>query len=145
MGAHRRPVAARDLAVRLLGDRLRPTTQAAGAAALVRQLDADAFKEREAAENELRALGSRAEPALAAALAGQPSAEFRNRAERLRSALSPTSAARGEDLRGVRAVAVLEVIGTPEARKLLERLSTGEPGVRLTREAATALARLGGR
>jgi hypothetical protein len=134
-----------DIALRLFGDKLKPATQAPGAAALVRQLDAEDFKEREAAEKELRALGSRAEPALAAVLAGQPSAEVRARAGRLLAALSPAAAAGGEELRDVRAVEVLEVIGTPVARQLLERLSSGEPGVRLTREAQTALARLGGR
>ncbi|AWM38390.1 ECF RNA polymerase sigma factor SigE [Gemmata obscuriglobus] len=118
---------------------------AAEAAGLVRQLDAEAFGMREGAEKALRALGSRAEPALAAALAGKPSAELRSRAERLRAALAPAAVPGDEDLRDVRAVEALEQIGTAAARKLLTQLATGAPGVRLTREAKAALARLTGR
>jgi dipeptidyl aminopeptidase/acylaminoacyl peptidase len=47
----------------------------------------------------------------------------------------------GEPLRGVRAIQVLEQIGTPEARKLLEELSKGSPA-RLTRDAHAAVRRL---
>jgi hypothetical protein len=42
-------------------------------------------------------------------------------------------------------VEVLERIGTAEARQVLERLAGGAPGVRLTREARTALGRLAGK
>jgi hypothetical protein len=45
-------------------------------------------------------------------------------------------------LRGLRAVAVLEHIGTPEAKQLLVNLSEGAPEARLTREAKAALGRL---
>ena len=45
-------------------------------------------------------------------------------------------------LRCFRAVAVLEQIGTPEAKQLLLNLSEGAPEARLTREAKAALGRL---
>ena len=47
----------------------------------------------------------------------------------------------GEPLRAVRAVEVLERIGTPAARQLLETLSKG-PASRTAREAKAALARI---
>ncbi|AWM36288.1 ECF RNA polymerase sigma factor SigE [Gemmata obscuriglobus] len=140
-----RLIDAPDLALRLFEERLKPAAPSTTAPALVRQLDSEDFKQREAAETELRALGSRAELALTAALTGQPSPELRNRIAPLMNALSPTAAVSGEDLRDVRAVEVLEGIGTPAARKMLDRLTTGEPTVRLTREAKAAVARLGGR
>ena len=42
-----------------------------------------------------------------------------------------------------RAVEVLEGLGTPEAKKLLEELARGAPGAALTRDADAALKRLG--
>jgi RNA polymerase sigma factor (sigma-70 family) len=48
----------------------------------------------------------------------------------------------GDALRGVRAVEVLEHMGTSEARLLVEALSRGAAGVLLTREAQAALKRL---
>jgi hypothetical protein len=45
-------------------------------------------------------------------------------------------------LQVLRALAVLERVGTPVARRLLEALAGGAPGVRLTEEAQAALRRL---
>jgi hypothetical protein len=47
-----------------------------------------------------------------------------------------------EQLRLVRAVEVLERMGTPEARGLLRALAEGAPGTLPTREAQAALDRL---
>jgi hypothetical protein len=47
-----------------------------------------------------------------------------------------------EQLRAIRAVAVLEQIGGAEARKVLARLAAGAAGVRLTQEAQAGLKRL---
>ncbi len=55
------------------------------------------------------------------------------------TSVGPT--ARGETLRRLRAIAVLEKLGTPAARRVLERLATGFEDARETREARAALLR----
>jgi hypothetical protein len=50
--------------------------------------------------------------------------------------------ARGETLRRLRAIAALEKIATPEARRILERLASGVDGARETRDAKAAVRRL---
>jgi hypothetical protein len=48
----------------------------------------------------------------------------------------------GEALRSIRAVQVLEMIGTAESRDVLETLAKGAPGSRQTEDAKGSLARL---
>ena len=48
-----------------------------------------------------------------------------------------------ERLRQARALEVLEAMGTPEARTLLDELAKGAADAWLTRDAKTALERLG--
>jgi hypothetical protein len=55
---------------------------------------------------------------------------------------SPPAALRGEPLRTVRAIQVLEWIGTPEARAVLRSLAGGEPSAQETRHARVSLERL---
>lgn len=107
---------------------------------LVADLGNEKFAVRENATSQLRELGDLAEPALCAALTGKPSPEMRRRVEGLLTQLdaSPSPAL----LRGVRGIEVLERIGTPDARTLLQTLANGAPGARLTREAQASLARL---
>ena len=50
--------------------------------------------------------------------------------------------ASGETLRRVRAIAVLETAGTPEAQWLLERLASGLESARVTRDAKASVRRL---
>ena len=50
-----------------------------------------------------------------------------------------------ETLRGLRAVEVLELIGTAEAKEVLELLARGLAEARLTQEASASLGRLGQR
>jgi WD40 repeat protein len=106
---------------------------------LVADLDSATFQTREAAERELGRLGRTAETALRKALERSPSAEQRRRIEGLLEALVTVTP---QDVAASRAVEVLEWIGTPAARRLLEELSRGAPGAWMTEEAAAALRRL---
>jgi hypothetical protein len=108
---------------------------------LIDDLDNKSFPVREKAHKELASLGSIAIPALREAMEKNPSPEVRRRAAVLLSGplddvLPP------ESLRGLRAVHVLEQIGTPEAREQLRKLASGAPEARLTREAKASLNRL---
>src|SRR6185295_9448139 len=109
-------------------------------AKLVRGLDDNQFRVREAAAKRLLELGDVARTALGRALANGPSAEA---AERLRGLIRelderPPAPA---DLQALRGVEVLERIGDRRARELLEGLAAGA-GTRLPRAARQALARL---
>jgi len=82
-----------------------------------------------------------AEAALRKALAGDPSLEVRQRVERLLDNLTGQVPQAGR-LRELRAVELLELVGSPEARQLLQALAEGAPEARLTREARSAIRRL---
>jgi WD40 repeat protein len=110
-------------------------------AALIADLDSSRFAMREAAEKELSRMADLAAPALRRTLENKPSAELRQRAEKLLKALDgPITNA--ELLRQLRAVEVLEQIGTPAAREHLKGLVHGAAGATLSRAAAEALSRL---
>jgi RNA polymerase sigma factor (sigma-70 family) len=129
-------------AVPLLRDRLRPAQppSADELRRLLAELDDADFARREAATKRLTELGELAEAALRGALRGEPSPEVRRRVEALLAGqrLVQTPEAR----RNLRVVRLLEGIGSPEARQLLERLARGAPEARLTREANASLERL---
>jgi hypothetical protein len=129
-------------AVPLLRDRLRPA-RAPGPAELrrlLRDLDDADFARREAATQRLTELGELAEGALREALRGKASPEVRRRAEALLA--GPRRVRSAEARRHLRAVRVLEGVGSPEARRVLEGLSRGAAEARLTKEAQAALRRL---
>ena len=108
-------------------------------AALVRKLDAPAFADRQAADAELRSLGRLAEPALRRAAKEAASAEVRGRIEAiLATSPLPTPA----EARAARAVEAVGWMGTPAAAALLQKWAGGDPGLSLTAEARTAVARL---
>jgi WD40 repeat protein len=107
--------------------------------ARIADLDADDFDRREAASKELAALGAQAEPALRKALDEKPSAEARARIEKLLKPLNQWIVTDPDTLRALRAIWVLQRIGTPEARAVLEDLAKGAPEVRQTQEAKAAL------
>jgi RNA polymerase sigma factor (sigma-70 family) len=107
---------------------------------LIAALGSPQFKVRESASAELRKIADQAEPLLRAALREDPSPEQRRRIEQVLPAPWPVRSR--ELLRSVRAVWVLEQVGTPEARKTLQGLAAGAPAARLTREAKAALGRL---
>jgi hypothetical protein len=107
----------------------------------VADLDADAFAVREKASQELEQLGPAAEPALLKALQDKPAPELRQRVESLLKRLE-TDTPSAERLRSLRALEVLEHLGTPEARATLEALAKGAVGAWLTEEARLACERL---
>jgi hypothetical protein len=108
---------------------------------LLADLDSEIFAVREKAQKELSAMGELAAPHLEQALTGELPPEARRRIQALRDKLQgPVT--QSEALRALRAVAVLEEIATQEANQLLEKLASGFPDARLTREAKAALERL---
>jgi hypothetical protein len=79
-------------------------------------------------------------PVLRQALAKDPSAELRRRIEALLP--HPILARSPQTLRRLRAIQVLEQIGSREARQLLKQIAAGPPAAGATKEAKVALERL---
>jgi WD40 repeat protein len=110
---------------------------------LLAELGSEDFRVRERAHRALAALGIRAEAALLTAVAKSDSPEVRLRAAALLNALWPIDGRHKEGgLRAVRAVEVLEAIGSPQARALLATWVKTYPNSALAAEAHSALARL---
>ena len=109
-------------------------------AALLRDLDAPAFADRDRADRELRRFGAVAEAALQRAAKESPSPEVRQRAGAILAA--PPRPPAGAELRAVRSVEAVGWMDTPAAAKLLQRWATGDPRLRLTAEARATVARL---
>jgi WD40 repeat protein len=107
---------------------------------LIADLDSAEYKVRSRANAELLKLGEAVVPAVDKVLAGPLPLETKTRLENLRAKLADLVLT-GERLRAWRAVEVLERIGTPEAREVLQRLSEGAPGALLTEHAKAALKR----
>jgi hypothetical protein len=108
---------------------------------LLADLDSDQFDVRRQASAELEKIGEPAAPALHKALEGEPSSEARKRIE---DVLKKTDnlAPQGELLRSLRAIEVLEMIGTAEAKAVLRDLARGATGASVTRAAKEALDRM---
>jgi hypothetical protein len=128
--------------VEFLALRLRePAPRSPQIAKWVADLDSYGFKARETAERKLRELGKLAVPALTRALARGASPEARRRIERLwekREAPIRSS----EALRLLRAIEALEHVGTPAARKVLDRFARKTSGSYFGQEARAAADRL---
>jgi RNA polymerase sigma factor (sigma-70 family) len=107
----------------------------------IKDLDSADFTQREQATAELAKLGHVAEPALMKALEDRPPLEARRRIEGLLDKLPTEEPTSGEELRRLRAVELLERLAQPEADDLLQVLSEGAGGARLTQEARAALER----
>jgi RNA polymerase sigma factor (sigma-70 family) len=106
---------------------------------LIHDLDNDDFDIRLSAFVELQKLGEPAAPALRRALKTARSLETRRRLEQLIDQLdSPTSSRR---LRQLRAIQILELCGTPQARALLEAMVREQPETPLAQAAREALDR----
>ena len=124
LAAHLRPIAAIDpkRVDRLLAD-----------------LDSEQFSVRDAAARELEGMGEQIEPTLRRVLESKPPLEVRNRLQTIRDALRGVPPR--QSLRTLRAISVLERIGTAEARDTLRTLAGGAAAARETREALAALPR----
>jgi hypothetical protein len=107
---------------------------------LVVDLDHDSFTVREEATNALKKLGPAAGGARRQPLANPPSPEVRRRAEVILEVLA-TQPTTPEVRRESRCLQVLEQVATPAARQLVEALSRGDDGARLTAEARGTLQR----
>jgi WD40 repeat protein len=108
---------------------------------MIAQLDHDDFARREEASKFLAEAGKTAAPALTKALEAQPSAEKKRRLMELLEALKATGPT-SDMVRTTRALEVLERLGTPEARQLLEELGKGNKDAKLTQDAQATLKRL---
>jgi RNA polymerase sigma factor (sigma-70 family) len=107
----------------------------------IAQLDSDSFARRQEATALLTAIGEPAVPAIERALAKPASLEQARRLEKLLHELAP-SAPRGEQLRALRALEILERMATAPARALLGDLAQGHAGLRFTQAAKESLQRL---
>jgi hypothetical protein len=127
-----------DQAAALLAKRLPPAEKADAGhiARLITRLDSTRFAERQEAFRELSQLAELAELAVTKALAANPSEEARRRLATLREKLTTGW------LQKLRAVEVLEHVGTVEARRVLDGIAGGAADTRLTREAKASLARM---
>ena len=110
-------------------------------AKLIAMLDDDKFETRERASGELGKMGESAAGRLREALKNKPSAEQRRRVEELLARLK-NKGPDGESLRATRAVAVLERIGSKEARDVLNGFAPGFAGRSPDPDARAVLQRL---
>jgi WD40 repeat protein len=109
---------------------------------LMADLDSNQFPIRMKAATELEKMGELAEDALKKALAAGPNLEMRSRLEKLLEKLVTGKAPAPDTLRALRAMEVLETLGSAEAKLTLESIAKGAAGALVTREAQASLRRL---
>ena len=107
---------------------------------LVAELDDEDFEIREHASRELASQIDEARALLQETRDRKPTAEVRRRVDELLT--GEIDGILGESTRSLRALAVLERIGTAEAKALLKKLAAGAPDALLTQQAQAALQRL---
>jgi hypothetical protein len=134
-----------DVAIALLAERFKapPPPAEADVPSLVRALDDPAFAAREKAAKRLREVGPKVEPALRDALK-TATAEAKQRIDQVLSAFENNRQPpqTGEAVRSVRAVEVLERVGTPAARRALQAWADQTVELYVAAEAGLALERL---
>jgi WD40 repeat protein len=130
-------------AVAFLRGRLKPAVDAdfAKVRQLLKGLDDDRFEVREAASRELEKLGPGTHAALRQTLEAKPSAEVRRRLESLLEKAGNISQS-PDLLCRLRAIQVLEAIGSKEAKKLLGEMASGVSHAPETLAAKEAIERL---
>ncbi len=127
----------------MLRDRLRPVAapDSPRIARLIAMLDDDDYAVRQCAMQTLEDIGEAARPALETAHRAPPSIEARRRIEALLARCESQPPA-PDSLRALRALELLEQIGTSEARQVIAALTKGYPGVRVTSAAIATLRRV---
>lgn len=130
-------------AVPFLKDRIKPVppVDARKISQTITELDSSNFQTREAAAKTLEGLGPVAAPTMEKKLQENISLEVRQALEGLLRRIDDR-AMTSQELQAVRGLEVLEAIGTPEARAMLESLAKGGTGAIATDRAAAALGRL---
>ena len=130
-------------AVKFFAERIKPvkTLDPKRVERLLADLDSNEFAVREAASKALCGLDQQAKPYLENTLKNTESAEVRVRVEKILKQLRG-AAITSEQLRQIRGVMVLELIGDGESKNLLKKWAGGPVGALLTVEAAAALKRL---
>jgi WD40 repeat protein len=131
-------------AVPFLGEQLRTgrVPEQEQIAQLIASLDDDEFDVREKASRELATFAKRAEPALRKALENNPSPEASRRIKRLLPKLTGDAWPPSEVLRILRALEVLERIGSDEARTIIKHLAKDSSDSWTPSEAKAALERM---
>jgi WD40 repeat protein len=109
---------------------------------LAEEIDSDDRDTRQRAADELGRLGPLVEVNLRRALEKKPSLDATRRIKELMEALQPGKPPAPSWMQSWRGIEVLERIGTPEARKVLEAMAEGARPAELTRAAKGALERL---
>ena len=145
--AHRavwRCLANSDAAVLIIKEKLKPAIiDDKQVQKLIQELDDDSFRVRDRATAELEGLGELALDALRKAASATKSPEVQRRLKDLLDRGEPFPfPVSGERLRALRAIRLLEQIGTPAARAVLERMANGAPMARVTIAAKASLERL---
>src|SRR5262249_14269479 len=131
------------LSVPFLANRLSPVHQEVPPriTRLVAELDDDRFAVRQKATEELEKQGAHAEVAVRQALPDRPSLEARRRLEQVLEKVGNPGGS-PQALQLFRALEVLEVLDSPEARTVLARVARGSAQSWLTQEAKASLERL---
>ncbi|MGE3804893.1 MAG: WD40 repeat domain-containing protein, partial [Gemmataceae bacterium] len=130
-------------AVAFLSKRLEPARAAQREVVLplVRDLDSEDARVRASGLEKLEAIGPAARPIIEATLKQQPSLEVRRRLEKLCADWDAHVVTVPESLRQLRAIVVLQRIGSKEAIGVLKTLAGGLKGARETEAAAQSLER----
>ncbi len=140
-----RLAAAPEQAVALLRQHVKPAAgkplDAKEIERLLAELDSDSFERREKASQTLLAAGKAIKAAVLKALESKPTPEKQRRLRELLDAMAP-SPPPAKLVRSLRAVELLERLGTAEARQLLRELAGGNPNAPLTSDARQTLRRL---
>lgn len=132
-----------DQAAEFLSKQLQPAppTDPTKIARWIAELDHQQFATRERATLALMQVVDQAEDSMKAALEKTSSAEVRQRIRRVLDSAGDVDPSQTR-LREIRAIEVLETLGSPAARERLSTLSRGPKGALLTRNAQAAMKRL---